>query len=67
MFRPLLGLAAAASLAAAPTAAHAQSENRNPFTSPGAEVGVPLFAAVGIFMILLGTGVIFDDEDPVSP
>ena len=70
MFKPLLALAAAASVAIAPTAAFAQSENRNPLTSPGAEIGVPLFLGVGIFMALLATGVVFDDDDgaaAVSP
>ena len=69
MFKPLVALAAAASLAAAPSAAFAQSDNRNPFTSPGAEIGVPLFLGVGVFMALLATGVIFDDDEdePVSP
>jgi hypothetical protein len=72
MFKPLIALAAAASVAAAPSAAFAQSDNRNPITSPGAEVGIPLFLGVGIFMALLATGVIFDDDDgtviqPVSP
>ncbi len=69
MFKPLLALAAAASVATAPTAAFAQSENRNPLTSPGAEIGVPLFLGVGIFMALLATGVLFDDDNgtPISP
>ena len=72
MFKPLIALAAAASVAVAPSAAFAQSDNRNPITSPGAEVGIPLFLGVGIFMALLATGVIFDDDDgtviqPVSP
>jgi len=69
MFKPLIALAAAASLAATPTVALAQSGNRNPITSPGAEVGIPLFLGVGVFMALLATGVIFDDDDPepVSP
>lgn len=69
MFKPLLALAAAASVAATPTAAFAQSENRNPITSPGAEIGIPLFLGVGIFIALMATGVIFDDDDdaPVSP
>ena len=69
MFKPLVALAAAASLAAAPSAAFAQPDNRNPFTSPGAEIGVPLFLGVGVFMALLATGIIFDDDEdePVSP
>ena len=69
MFKPLIALAAAASLAAAPSAAFAQSDNRNPITSPGAEIGIPLFLGVGIFIALLATGVIFDDDEnePVSP
>ena len=69
MFKPLVALAAAASLAAAPSAAFAQSDNRNPINSPGAEIGIPLFLGVGIFMALLATGVIFDDDEnePVSP
>ncbi|MFN3727225.1 MAG: hypothetical protein ACK4SZ_13090 [Allosphingosinicella sp.] len=69
MFKPLVALAAAASIAAAPSTAFAQSDNRNPFTSPGAEIGVPLFLGVGVFMALLATGVIFDDDEdePVSP
>ena len=69
MFKPLVALAAAASIAAAPSAAFAQSDNRNPITSPGAEIGIPLFLSVGIFMALLATGVIFDDDEnePVSP
>ena len=70
MFKPLLALAAAASVAAAPTAAFAQSDNRNPITSPGAEIGLPLFLGVGVFIALMATGVIFDDDDdsqPISP
>lgn len=69
MFKPLLALVAAASVAATPSAAFAQSENRNPITSPGAEIGIPLFLGVGVFMALLATGVIFDDDEgtPVSP
>lgn len=69
MFKPLVALATAASLAAAPSAAFAQSDNRNPITSPGAEIGIPLFLGVGIFIALLATGDIFDDDEnePVSP
>lgn len=39
----------------------------NPFTAPGATVGLALFATVIILGILLGTGTLFDDDDgPVS-